>query len=205
MADLKRGRPVQDKNNVGGLRAAYLLAYDESKYNGGLDPTFDATNTQTIQSFADLEANESWFKLDLQGTSTADEALTASRENGTIMTEGTLSLNFKKTSATDLEDIYDIATGRYFVLIEQKGPEGSDGILRLFGLHYGCDVDTAGTTSGAAQADGSNFTLSLKSMEPRPANFTDSGALWVAGKQGSLEAADIITGQTINDVDGSGT
>lgn len=203
MADISRGRQVQDKDNVGGLRAVYFLAYDETKYNGGLEPTFDVTNVKLIDSFSDLGASDSWYKYDLQGTSTADENLTASRENGTIMTEQTLVLNLKKITTEDQEDIYDLATGRYFILVESKGPNGNDGVLRLFGTRYGCDMTTTAITSGAALGDLAGYAATFVGMEPNPSNITDEGALWATGKQGSLVASDIKTGQTINDVDGS--
>lgn len=205
MADISTGRSVQDKDNVGGLRAAYFLAYTETDHDGGLTPTFDGTNTDVIDSFAALNSGASWYKYDLQGTSTADETLTASRENGTIFSDQTITLNLKKLGVTDPKQIYDLATGRYFVLIEQKGPNGNNGVLRLFGLRYGCDVESSNITSGAAQGDGSNFTITLKGMEPKPASIVEEGAIWATGDQGSLVAADIKTGQTINGTAGSAT
>ena len=51
MADISRGRSVQDKDNVGGLRAVYFLAYDETKYNGGLDPVFDTHTNSKVYRF----------------------------------------------------------------------------------------------------------------------------------------------------------
>ena len=88
-------------------------------------------------------------------------------------------------------------------LVESKGPNGNDGVLRLFGTKYGCDLTTTAITSGAALGDLAGYAITFVGMEPNPGNITDEEALWATGKQGSLVAADIKAGQTINDVDGT--
>lgn len=196
--DITRGRIVQDKDNVGGLRAAYFINYDESSPTGGLPGvTFDGTNTAQIATFGGAV---SMFKYDLRGTSSLSQSLNPSRENGTIFAEQTLTLSLKKLSANDHEDFYALASQRPQIIVEDY-----NGNLQLVGLEYGADMDPSTIESGAAMGDLSGYSYVFKAMEKRPANFISETAIWTAGNTGSLSAGDIYTDITINGTTGTAT
>lgn len=197
MANISRGRMVQDKDIVGGLRAVYFINYDESSPTGGLDVTFDGTNVDEIVT---LGSGISLFKYDLRGDSSFVQSVTPSRANGTSFTDQTLNVNFKKLRVADHQDVYTLSTGRPIILVESY-----EGELQLAGLEYGMDMDPSSIETGAAMGDYVGYKLVFKGMEKKPANFVNQTAVWTSGNTGSLDAADIFTGITINGVAGTAT
>lgn len=195
MADIARGRMVQDKDIVGGLRAVYFINYDESSSTGGLNVTFDTTNVDLITM---LGSTVSLYKYDLRGDSSFVQSVTPSRANGTSFTDQTLNVNFKKLRIEDHADVYTLSTGRPIILVEDY-----EGNLQLAGLEYGMDMDPSSIETGAAMGDYVGYKLAFKGMEKKPANFVQEGAIWSAGNTGSLDAGNIFTGITINGVAGT--
>ena len=203
MADITRGRIVQDKDNVGGLRAAYFINYDESSDNGGLGTlAYDTTNTDVLEEIINGGSVSgetiTLFKYDLRGTSTLSQNLTASRDNGTIFVEQSLTLSLKKLSAQDHQDLYSLASQRPQIIVEDY-----NGTLQLVGLDYGADMASATIESGAAMGDLSGYSWVFTAMEKKPANIVEGTAIWADGKTGSTLAGDINVGVTINSVAGT--
>ena len=202
--DITRGRIVQDKDNVGGLRAVYFINYDENSINGGLGAVaYDGTNTDEITALVNGGTTTgetlNLFKYDLRGTSTLSQSLTASRDNGTIFVEQTLTLSLKKLSVQDHQDIYALAAQRPQIVVEDY-----NGTLQLVGLEYGADMATSTIETGAAMGDLSGYSWVFTAMEKKPANIVQRGAIWNAGAQlGSTAAADFFTDITINGTTGT--
>ena len=194
--DITRNRIVQDKDNVGGLRAIYFHNYDEDAITGGLTYTFDSTDADVIATVA----GGSFFKYDLRGTSNLTQSMNASRDNGTIFVEQTLTLSLKKLSKEAHEDLYRLASQRPIVLVEDY-----NGQLQLVGLEYGADFETSTIDTGSAMGDLSGYSWVMKAMEKKPANIVEETAIWTTGNTGSVVATDIVTGNSINSVAGSGT
>lgn len=195
MADIARGRQVQDKDIVGGLRAVYFINYNEASPTGGLNVTFDTTNTSVVEL---LGSAVSLYKYDLRGDSSFTQTVTPSRTNGTSFTDQVLNVNFKKLRLEDHADVYTLSTGRPQIIVETY-----EGDLQLAGLEYGMDMDPSTIETGAAMGDYVGYKLVFKGMEKRPANFVEETAIWTAGNTGSLDAADIFTGITINGTAGT--
>lgn len=193
--DINRSRIVQDKDNVGGLRAAYFVNYDETMPNGGLNSiTFDTTAgmTDVIAQLAAASDSVTLHKYDLRGTSSLSQTLTPSRENGTIFAEQTLTLSLKKLSAADHNDMYALASQRPQIIVEDY-----NGRLQLVGLEYGADMDASTIETGAAMGDMSGYSYVFKAMEKKPANILADDAIWTTGNIGSLTASDIYAGISI--------
>lgn len=193
--DISRGRIVQDKDNVGGLRAAYFINYDEASPTGGLSVTFDNTNTDQV---AMLGTAVSLFKYDLRGTSSFTQTLNPSRENGTIFSEQILTLSLKKFSIETHQDMFALAAQRPQIIVEDY-----NGTLHLGGLEYGMDMDPSTLNTGAAMGDLSGYEWVFKGMEKKNANLVLESAIWTTGNTGSLTADQIFTGITINGTAGT--
>ena len=194
--DISRNRIVQDKDNVGGLRAVYFHNYDETAITGGLTYTFDSTDPDVVATIA----GGSFFKYDLRGTSNLEQSLNPSRENGTIFVDQTLTLNLKKVSKEAHEDLYRLASQRPIVIVEDY-----NGALQIVGLEYGADFEASTISSGSGMGDLSGYSWVAKGMEKRPANIVLETAIWTTGNTGSAVATDIITGNSVNSVAGTGT
>ena len=156
--DISLGRIEPCKDSIGGLRAVYFVNWgDATGY------TYDVTNTDVIDAVASAPVA---YKYDLKGTSSFEQTITSSRDNGTTFFEQTLNLTLKKLSAVDHKQIKLLSYGRPQVLVEDN-----NGNIFYCGLTKGMEVSGGTIVTGAAMGDMSGYTLTLLGQEPVPANF----------------------------------
>lgn len=158
---LTKGRNEPCKDVVGGITAVYFADFDTL---GAI--TYDASDTDVIDSFG---GTPTWFKFDVKGTSTFEQTVTSSRENGTTFFDQTLTLNFKKLSKQTHNEVKLLAYARPHVIIEDN-----NGNMFMMGLEYGSEVTGGTIATGAAMGDMSGYTLTFNAQEKIPANFVDA-------------------------------
>jgi hypothetical protein len=171
--DLTSGRAVKCKDQVGGLKNAYFINYDEMS-----GVTYNVTNTDVIATITGAGTINA-YRWELKGVSTFSEVFNSSRETGTSSAESTLVLSLKTQSLADHKEIKLMTYGRPRVILEDH-----NGNFRLMGLEHGAEVTTANANSGAAMNDGSGYEVTLVSTEKIFANFmeaTDEAGLGTAG------------------------
>jgi hypothetical protein len=134
--------------------------------------TYDVTNTDAIDV---LGSGLTAYKYELKGTSSFEQAITSSRDNGTTFFDQTLNLTLHKLSKQSHKEIKLMAYGRPIVIVEDR-----NGNFFVAGLQHGCEVTGGTIVTGAAMGDMSGYTLVLNGQEPVPANFLD-GTLTAAG------------------------
>jgi hypothetical protein len=134
--------------------------------------TYDVTNTDAIDT---LGSGLTAYKYELKGTSSFEQAITSSRDNGTTFFDQTLNLTLHKLSKQSHKEIKLMAYGRPIVIVEDR-----NGNFFVAGLEHGCEVTGGTIVTGAAMGDMSGYTLVLNGQEPVPANFLD-GTLSAAG------------------------
>ena len=153
--DITLGRTEQCKDSNGGLRAVYFV-------NWG-----DATGYTIVDdSITAAAGTPSAYKYDLKGTSSFEQTVTSSRENGTTFVSQKLTLDLKKLSAADHKQVKLLSYGRPQVIIEDN-----NGNHFLAGLTKGCDLVSATISTGANLGDKSGYSLEFDGMEPIAANF----------------------------------
>jgi len=158
---LTKGRNEPCKDVVGGITAVYFADFDTL---GAI--TYDATDTDVIDSFG---GTPTWFKFDVRGTSSFEQAVTSSRDNGTTFYEQTLTLNFKKLSKQTHNEVKLLAYARPHVIVEDN-----NGNKFIMGLEYGAEVTGGSIATGAAMGDMSGYSLTFSAQEKIPANFVDA-------------------------------
>ena len=158
---LTKGRNEPCKDVVGGITAVYFADFDTL---GAI--TYDATDTDVIDSFG---GTPTWFKFDVKGTSSFEQTVTSSRENGTTFYEQTLTLNFKKLSKQTHNEVKLLAYARPHVIVEDN-----NGNKFMMGLEYGAEVTGGSIATGAAMGDMSGYSLTFGAQEKIPANFVDA-------------------------------
>ena len=158
---LTKGRNEPCKDVVGGITAVYFADF------GTLgEPAYDVTDTDVIDSFG---GTPTWFKFDVKGTSSFEQTVTSSRENGTTFYEQTLTLNFKKLSKQTHNEVKLLAYARPHVIVEDN-----NGNKFMMGLEYGAEVTGGSIATGAAMGDMSGYSLTFGAQEKIPANFVDA-------------------------------
>lgn len=148
------GRLEGCKDSVGGLKAAYLINFEAATYAV-------ANSVATVN-----ETTPAAYKYDLRGTSTFEQSLTSSRENGTTYAEQTLTLSLKSQDAATHKEIMAMAHGRPKILVEDN-----NGDVWVMGVQHGCEL-TASTSTGAAMGDKSGYELTFVAMEKELAPHT---------------------------------
>ena len=159
---LTLGRKEPCKNVVGGNKNVYFVDF------GDLTITYDATNTDVVQSVGTSIAN---YKYELKGNSSFEQTITSSRENGTTFFEQTLNLTLKKLTLEDNKELKLLAYGRPHVVVEDYNAN-----LFIMGIENGAEVSGGSIVTGAAMGDLSGYTLTFTAQETAPANFIEKTA-----------------------------
>lgn len=158
--DISLGRAEQCKNSIGGLRAVYFINWGDAT-----TVTYSGTAGQEDVITA-LGGSPVGYKYELKGSSTFEQTVTSSRENGTTFVDQKLSLSLAKLSIADNKQLKLLAYGRPQIIVEDN-----NGNFFMAGLTKGMDLVTATISSGAAMADMSGYKMEFQGMEPVPANF----------------------------------
>lgn len=154
---LSAGRLEVCKDSVGGLNAIYFVNFEDATY------TVDADGLATV-----VESTPDAYKYDLRGTSTFEQSLTSSRENGTSFVEQTLTVSLKKQDKTTHKEVKLLSYGRPKVLVEDN-----NGKVWVVGHEFGAELTTAATSTGAAMGDKNGYELSFVASERILAPFTE--------------------------------
>jgi hypothetical protein len=154
--NISLGRLEGCKDQVGGLNAIYFINFDDATYAVAED-----TGLATLN-----ETTPSAYKYDLRGTSTFEQSLTSSRENGTTMVEQTLTVSLKKQDSTTHKEVKLLGYGRPKVLVEDN-----NGNVWVMGHEYGAEM-SATTSTGAAMGDKNGYELTFVASEKILAPFT---------------------------------
>lgn len=158
--DLTKGRALPCRESVGGLKAVYFVDF------GDLG-TISLTSA-TDDTISDMDGTFSAYKYELKGTSSVEQTINASRENGTVFFDQAVNLSLPQLSKEDNNEIKLLAYGRPHIIVEDY-----NGNAYLVGREHGADVTGGTIASGAAMGDMSGYTLTFNAMERTPANFID--------------------------------
>lgn len=154
--NITSGRLEGCKDQVGGLKAVYFINFEDATF------ALDASDLATVN-----ETTPNAYKYELRGTSTFEQSMTSSRENGTTMVEQTLTVSLKKQDSTTHKEVKLLAYGRPKILVEDN-----NGNVFVVGHEYGSEM-TATTSTGAAMGDKSGYELTFVASEKVLAPFTE--------------------------------
>lgn len=144
------GRLEGCKDSVGGLNAIYFINYGDAEGFVATDEEITGISAATPPSA---------YKYDLRGTSTFEQSLTSSRDNGSTFAEQTLTVSLKRQDATTHKEVKLLAYGRPHVIIEDN-----NGTFWVMGEDYGAEMN-ATTSTGAAMGDKNGYELTFVAME----------------------------------------
>ena len=161
--DISLGRIESCKDSLGGLAACYFINYQS------LEPiTYGIGNNSDLITEILGATPATAYKYELKGTSTFEQTVTSSRENGSTFVEQKLTLNLKKLTIADHKQLRLLAYGRPIIVVQDRNNN-----YFMAGLTKGMDLVTSNITTGAAMGDLSGYSLEFQGMELKPANFLD--------------------------------
>ena len=176
--DLTKGRALPCRDSVGGLKAVYFVDF------GDLGTV--SLTSATDDSISDMTGTFDAYKYVLKGTSSVEQTINASRENGTVFFDQAVSLTLPQLSKEDNNEVKLLAYGRPHIVVEDY-----NGNAYLVGREHGADVTGGTIASGASMGDMSGYTLTFNAMELTAANFI-AGATDGAPFAGMTSATDTI-------------
>ena len=159
--DIANGRAEVCKDTVGGIDTVYFVNFGD--FNPDVDVTYDNTNTDLINSIANLT---NLYKFTLKGANSYTETITTDRNNGTTFFSQELVINLKKQDAATQKLVKLLAYGRPQIIIR-----GRDNTFRIAGLHRGMDLTAGSIAMGAEMSDMNGYTLTFTGTEALPASF----------------------------------
>lgn len=158
--DISKGRALPCSDAVGGLDAIYFVNASDPI---GAITYLTGDSSDVIDTAA---GSPTLYKYDLKGTSTFNQVMTTTRENGTTHCEQTLVVNLPVMSATTHKELKLLAYGNPQVVVKTN-----NGSFFLVGKEFGCDVTTINANSGAAMGDMTGYELTLVGREKTFANY----------------------------------
>ena len=178
--DISAGRLEPCKDSVGGLDAVYFVNYDDL-------PT-TAITVSADDEITAVTGSPRAYKYELKGTSSLEQTINSSRENGTTFFDQALSLMLKKQDLAPHKQVKLLAYGRPKVIVRDNNSN-----FWLVGYEHGADVNGGSIVTGAAFGDMTGYNLTFQAQEKIPAQFLDA----------TTEAGLVSLGFEI--VDGNGT
>ncbi|NRA93092.1 MAG: hypothetical protein HRU26_10500 [Psychroserpens sp.] len=164
LATASRGKSCKD--SVGGLKNIYFMNYGDAAYV----PVFDGTNTDVLETLGTVATPDlNVYKYELNGVSNFEQTIVASKDNGTVFFEGTLSIQLAKLTLVDHKELAILVQGNPRIIVEDQNSN-----FFLMGLINGCDADGGTIATGSSMGDLSGYSLVFKSMERQPANFLEA-------------------------------
>jgi hypothetical protein len=160
---ISAGRALACKDSVGGIKAVIFVPNDAS--NKIVAATTDSSTGAIDSLSADVAGA---YKYELKGTSSLEETITASADNGTVFYEQALNLTLPKLSATDTKEIKLLAASRPQIIVQDYNNN-----YMVVGLENGADVSGGTIVTGTAMGDMSGYTLVFSGMETSPASHLD--------------------------------
>jgi len=156
------GRGLSCKDSVSGLKAIYIVNYDDLDYE---NVAFDSTNTDEVETWTPA-AQLNMYKYELKGANGFETTIESSRENGTTVFNGALSIQLKKQDVATHKTIKLLAYGRPRIVIRTMTNQ-----FFLMGLEQGADLNGGTVSTGQALTDFNGYSLNFESSETIPSPF----------------------------------
>tara|TARA_R110000803_G_scaffold54978_1_gene111817 strand:- start:51 stop:647 length:597 start_codon:yes stop_codon:yes gene_type:complete len=170
--DITAGRIEQCKDSVSGLKAMYLINYDDLNSDSTYVTYGAGDNIDEIIDWAPIDdaAQLNIYKFELKSTTNSfTTAINSSRDNGTTFFEQTLVAALKRQDVVTHKNVKLLAYGRPRIVVRTMTDQ-----FFLMGLDQGADMNAGTIASGSELGSFNGYEgLTFVAMEAEPANFID--------------------------------
>ncbi len=168
--DITHGRIEECKDSVSGLKAIYIINFDELNEDTAV---FDTTTDQEDQLDTwipvDTVSPLNIYKYELKSTANAlNTTINASRDNGTTFFTQELVVNLKRQDVVTHKQVKLLSYGRPRIIARSMTDQ-----FFLLGFAQGCDVSAGTIGTGAALGDFNGYQLTFTAEEELPPLFID--------------------------------
>jgi hypothetical protein len=189
--DITHGRVEECKDSVSGLKAIYIINFDDlnedtATFDTGTPGEEDELVTWTPASALTM------YKYELKSTANAlNTTINASRDNGTTFFAQELVVNLKRQDVVTHKQVKLLAYGRPRIIARSMTDQ-----FFMLGFAQGCDVSAGTIGTGAALGDFNGYQLTFMAEEELPPLFiaaTNEAQLATAFADGAATDAVIVT------------
>jgi hypothetical protein len=189
--DITHGRVEECKDSVSGLKAIYIINFDDlnedtATFDTGTPGEEDELVTWTPSSALTM------YKYELKSTANAlNTTINASRDNGTTFFAQELVVNLKRQDVVTHKQVKLLAYGRPRIIARSMTDQ-----FFMLGFAQGCDVSAGTIGTGAALGDFNGYQLTFMAEEELPPLFiaaTNEAQLATAFADGAATDAVIVT------------
>jgi hypothetical protein len=189
--DITHGRVEECKDSVSGLKAIYIINFDDlnedtATFDTGTPGEEDELVTWTPASALTM------YKYELKSTANAlNTTINASRDNGTTFFAQELVVNLKRQDVVTHKQVKLLAYGRPRIIARSMTDQ-----FFMLGFAQGCDVSAGTIGTGAALGDFNVYQLTFMAEEELPPLFiaaTNEAQLATAFADGAATDAVIVT------------
>ena len=167
--NLTKGRGLDCNRISGGVKYIYFSVYDEiDSY------AYDAVDLSTIDTI-DFGGNTIYRYTVPRGSTTVNETITGSTDNGTLFYTPTVNMVLNRLTQQDQQEIKLLGQTQVRIFAQLNATiaaTGNDAIVFL-GVHNGMSLNAGTADSGAAFGDRNGYTLTFDGLEARPFAFLE--------------------------------
>ena len=179
--EISHGRVEECKDSVSGLKAIYIINYDDLNEDSAVFDTGTTDEEDELVSWTPVDTATALniYKYELKSTANAlNTTINASRDNGTTFFSQELVVNLKRQDVVTHKQVKLLAYGRPRIIARSMTDQ-----FFMLGFAQGCDVSAGTIGSGAALGDFNGYQLTFTAEEELPPLFID------AATEANIEAA----------------
>lgn len=164
--DITSGFALGCRDNLGGIKAIYILS-------GSVSTVTDASN-----EISDISGTGVFYQFDLQrGTSDFTETINGSTENQTVFYEATINAAFAKMQTSTRNQVKVLAQNPDLKIVVETNNNQDSAKFIYVGRVNGAQLNAGQSQSGTALGDANGYTLTFTAQEPAPADFISGSSL----------------------------
>lgn len=166
--DITHGRVEECKDSVSGLKAIYIINFDDLNEDTATFDTATAGEEDQLVTWTPASAL-TMYKYELKSTANAlNTTINASRDNGTTFFGQELVVNLKRQDVVTHKQVKLLAYGRPRIIARSMTDQ-----FFMLGFAQGCDVSAGTIGTGAALGDFNGYQLTFMAEEELPPLFID--------------------------------
>ena len=167
--NLTKGRGLDCNRISGGVKYIYFSVFDEiDSY------AYDAVDLSTIDTI-DFGGNTIYRYTVPRGSTTVNETITGSTDNGTLFYTPTVNMVLNRLTQQDQQEVKLLGQTqvRIFAQLNATIPATGNDAIVFLGVHNGMSLNAGTADSGAAFGDRNGYTLTFDGLEARPFAFLE--------------------------------